>query len=76
MATRKKKEEVVIEETKEIYVVKTKMGGPLNVRKEPEGDIVTTIQNGFEIEVLEIADGWCRLKNGYVLEELVVKKEE
>ena len=88
--SRKKKEEVevietpietnedIVEETNEeknIYIVKTKKGGPLNVRKESGGEILKTIENGTEIEVLEIIDGWCRLENGYVLEELVIKKE-
>ena len=45
----------------------------LRIRKEPntEADIVGYMRHGDSAEVLEVADGWCKTDEGYIMENLV-----
>lgn len=42
----------------------------VNVRAEPDGEVLFTIRNLSKVKVEEEKDGWCRI-SGYVMSELV-----
>lgn len=46
----------------------------LRIRKDPstEGEIIGFMEPGESAEVLETADGWCKIDGGYIMESLVV----
>lgn len=50
----------------------------LRVRKQPSTDaeIVRYIEHGGTFEVLEVADGWCKISDGYVMESLVALTDD
>ena len=70
------KEAPVIEETpktlaSEPVFKKIQCGASLvNVRAEPDGEVLFTIRNLSKVKVEEEKDGWCRI-SGYVMSELV-----
>lgn len=45
----------------------------LRIRKEPSTDaeIVGRMSHGDTAEVLEVADGWCKIDGGYIMDSLV-----
>lgn len=45
----------------------------LRIRKEPstEAEIVGYMEHGDSKEVLDVADGWCKVDDGYIMESLV-----
>jgi hypothetical protein len=46
----------------------------LNVRKEPNGEVVKTTPNGTKVEVAEELDKWCKLVDGnYVMTQFLKK---
>lgn len=50
----------------------------LCIRKEPstEGEIIGFMEPNESAEVLEVADGWCKIDDGYIMESLVVLTDE
>lgn len=50
----------------------------LRIRKEPSTDseIVGFMEPNESAEVLETADGWCKIDGGYIMESLVVLTDD
>lgn len=50
----------------------------LRIRKEPstEAEIIGFMEPGESAEVLETADGWCKIDGGYIMESLVVLTDD
>lgn len=50
----------------------------LRIRKEPstEGEIIGFMEPNESAEVLEVADGWCKIDGGYIMESLVVLTDD
>lgn len=44
----------------------------LNVRREPGGEVVATLERRQAVPVESIEDGWCKVPGGYVRADLVV----
>lgn len=77
-STKKKAAQAAVQEPKdksgwkgdgrEIIMAKV-TGGRLNVRPEPSLNKppVRILEDGTEVEVLEVNDGWCRVGDGYVM---------
>lgn len=53
-------------------------GKKLRIRKEPstEGEIIGFMEPDESAEVLEIADGWCKIDGGYIIKSLVVLTDD
>ena len=62
----KKKEEVKKE--KEGIVTGTSL---LNVRREPNGQVLTTLKEGDKIVILEEEGDWYRFAGGYVMKKYI-----
>lgn len=50
----------------------------LRIRKEPstEAEIIGFMEPNESAEVLEVADGWCKIDGGYIMESLVVLTDD
>lgn len=47
------------------------VGGTLNIRSNPDGDIIGSLPNGEVVEILEEVDGWYKIDKGYVMAKFV-----
>lgn len=50
------------------------VGGTLNIRNNPNGDIVGRLPSGEVIEILEEKDGWYKIDKGFVMTKFVEVK--
>lgn len=67
-----------VEEKKPVKKPKNKkgtvVGGNLNIRNNPGGDVIGNLSNGEEIEILEDMGEWYKISNGFVMSKFVEVK--
>jgi len=72
------KEEDVMEKVEKVKKAKKKegvvVGGTLNIRKNPNGDIIGSYLSGEVIQILEDNGEWLKTDKGYVMKKFIEVK--